>query len=646
MRMIKVESSKMKIIILCLFSFLTAFSQEGKLDRADKNYQRLGYIKASKIYQKVADKGYRSAELFEKLGNTYYFNAQYEKALHWYDELFSMEQEIRPVYYLRYAQSLQASGKSKKARKHYDRYHDLLGNAEDWSQSERYLEIIEKNSGRYTLKNLNLNTSGVDFGIAEYKDGLVFASTRDTGTIGKRKSAWDGLSFLDLYSVSYAQGSIDLNSISKIKGKANTIAHESTPVFTADGQTMYFTRNNNTSEKGGEKSEIVHLKIYRAQFIDGKWKEIEDLSINGEKFSTAHPALNTEEDRLYFVSDRTESMGATDIFVVEIRNDGSLGRVENLGDKINTSGRESFPFITERNELYFSSDGHFGLGGYDVFYVQLEGIQPSGGMINVGKPMNSEMDDVAFSINTLTHKGFVSSNRPGGHGRDDIYSFTETTDIRDVIYSRIYGRVTDADTGKPIANASIKIFANMELVKQIFTDSSGDYATEVNRNTVYTIRAEKEAYSTDEAVSETGLAEQEINFELKRDLYALFEGQDIGKALGIKNIFFDFDKWNIRPDAEVELQKILAVLEEYPRLHIDIRSHTDSRGNDAYNEILSDKRANSTMQYLVGQGIDNNRLSAKGYGESQLVNRCSNGVNCTAAEHQENRRSEFIIKVK
>ena len=646
MGMIKVESFKEKILILCLFSFITAFSQDGKLNRADKNYEQLGFIKASEIYEKVADRGYRSAELFQKLGNTYYFNAQYERALHWYDELFSMGEEVLPVYYLRYSQSLQATGKNQKAREYYDRYNELSGNTEASSQAQHYLDIIEKNSGRYTLNNLAVNTSGVDFGVAPYDDKIIFASTRDTGTIGKRKSAWDGLTFLDLYSATYQQDSVNLKSIAKLQGKVNTKAHESTAVFTSDGQTMYFTRNNNTSEKGKLRSDIVHLKIYRAQLVDGKWETIEDLSINGEGFSTAHPALSEDEDKLFFVSDRPESLGATDIFVAEIYKDGTLGRAENLGDKVNTKGRESFPFVTQRNELYFSSDGHFGLGGYDVFYVQLDGTHPSGGLINVGKPINSKMDDVAFSIDTQTHNGFMSSNRPGGHGRDDIYSFIETTDIRDVIYSRIYGRVIDADTGEPIPDASIKIFANMEMVREIKTNDSGDYATEVDRNTVYTIRAEKEGYSTDEAVSQTGLAEQEINFELKRDLYALFEGQDIGKALGIKEIFFDFDKWNIRPDAEVELQKILIVLEQYPSLYIDIRSHTDSRGNDAYNELLSDKRAKSTMHYLVDQGIDSSRLSAKGYGESELVNSCSNGVNCSAAEHQENRRSEFIVKIK
>lgn len=646
MGMINIESYNKKILVLCLFSFLMTFAQEGKLSRADKNYEQLGFIKASEIYEKVADKGYRSAELFEKLGNTYYFNAQYEKALHWYDELFSMENEVLPVYYLRYSQSLQATGNSAKAREYYDRFNELTGNNKASSQSQYYLDIIEKNSGRYTLNNLAINTSGVDFGVATYDDKIVFASTRDTGTIGKRKSAWDGLSFLDLYSGTYQQDSVNLKSLTKLKGKTNSKAHESTAVFTSDGQTMYFTRNNNTSEKGELKSDIVHLKIYRAQLVKGKWENIEDLSINAEGFSTAHPALSVGEDKLFFVSDRPGSIGATDIFVAEIHQDGTFGSAENLGDKVNTTGRESFPFITERNELYFSSDGHFGLGGYDVFYVQLEGIHPSGGLINVGKPMNSEMDDVAFSINTQTHKGFMSSNRQGGHGLDDIYSFIENTDIRTLIRSRIYGRVTDADTGEPIVNASIKLFADMELVREIYTNANGNYATEVDRNTMYTIRAEKENYSSDEAVSQTGLAEQEINFELKRDLYALFEGQDIGKALGIKDIFFDFDKWNIRPDAEVELQKILTVLEQYPSLYIDIRSHTDSRGNDAYNELLSDKRAKSTMQYLVDQGIDSSRLSAKGYGETQLVNRCSNGENCSAAEHQENRRSEFIVKIK
>lgn len=256
------------------------------------------------------------------------------------------------------------------------------------------------------------------------------------------------------------------------------------------------------------------------------------------------------------------------------------------------------------------------------------------------------MDDVAFSINIQTHKGYISSNREGGMGYDDIYGFTETKDIRELLQTQLQGTVIDKGTGVPIANGTVGLYYDDgTLFTSVVTDINGYYEVTTDRFISYAIRASKEGYSTDESYSEKGKGSQEINFELERDLYALSEGGDLAKMLGIEEIYFDFDKWNIRPDAEVELQKVFAVMEQYPTLSIAVKSHTDSRGNDAYNQSLSEKRAQATQQYLIDQGVDKRRLSAKGYGESKLINKCANGVKCTEAEHQQNRRSEFIISI-
>ena len=636
------------LVLICILPILT-YGQKTKLKQANKEYEQLGFIRASEVYEDVASKGYRSVELLQKLGNTYYFNANYEKAASWYKELFALDSSPASEYHRRYAQSLKAIGEDVASQRIFETYlnQSKNGSKTDLSVSD-YLNMIEENSGRYSIRNLPFNTPGIDFGGSINDGKLLFASTRDTGTVSKRRSAWDELSFLDIFEVNM-DSEESYGPITKVKGEVNTRFHESSAWVTKDGNTMYFTRNNTNPEHKKDKPIIQYLKIYRASLVNGKWTNVESLLINGDHYSTAHPVLNSKEDRLYFVSDRPESVGATDIFYAEIKEDGSLGQVSNAGKAINTTGRESFPFITDRDELYFSSDGHFGLGGYDVFYIQLSDDDnfSKRNLLNVGKPINSAMDDIAFSINTDTGKGFVSSNRKGGMGYDDIYSFTEIKPIKDLLKAQIKGRVTDERTREVLAKSEVSLFyEDGSLYKTVMTDAYGDYQVSIHKNVIYAIRATKEGYNTQETNILKGQSNQVVNFELERDLYALAPGGDLAKTLGIKEIYFDFNKSIIRSDAEVELQKVIVVMQKYPKLTVAIRAHTDSRGNDLYNLNLSDKRAKSTKQYLIDNGITKERLTAKGIGEFELVNRCSNEIKCNAAEHEQNRRSEFIIDVQ
>lgn len=627
---------------------LAAPGQERRLARANEKYGDYNYIDAAEIYEDVVASGFKSVELLQKLGNTYYFNARYGKAETAYAQLFELSEDVAPVYYLRYAQSLRANGKEREAKQFYDRYVKKGGMTKPLVSAKDYLQIIKENSGRYQIKNLDINTAGIDFGGGTYQNQLVYASTRDTGVIMKRRSGWDGLSFLNLYKAEIAEGGEGepdgTGESVKIKGQANSKFHESSAVFTKDGQTMYFTRNNLAPGKKSKK-ETQLLKIYRATLKDGKWANMEDLSINGDTYSTAHPALSPDEGRLYFSSDRPEAMGGPDIFYAEIDSDGSLGPVESPGGKVNTPGRETFPFVSNENGLYFSSDGHFGLGGLDVFYTDLK-KERGAHLLNVGEPVNSPFDDFAYTIDTETGRGFFSSNRTGENakGHDDIYSLLEKEKIKDLLATLIYGTVTDKDTRGPIPGASIRLLdEENKLLKEVFTDSLGNYEIEADRYKKYLIRASKEAYDTDEQLVGTTEERNEANFELKRNVVPLEPGRDLAEVLNIPIIYFDFDKSNIREDAAVELEKLVAALNRYPELKIDIRSHTDSRGSDSYNKALSGRRAQSTMEYIIGRGISKDRLTAKGHGESQLANRCGNGVKCSEEEHQANRRSEFIV---
>ncbi|MEL4307448.1 OmpA family protein [Joostella sp. CR20] len=630
---------KINLLIACLCVFM-GFSQKQKIKNANKDYEKLAFIDANDIYLDVAEKGYRSPELLKRLGNTFYFNAKYKEANQWYKELVEGENmTFEDVYLLRYAQTLRAVGENDKAKVFYDKYLEKSGTKSgDFNSTEDYLNIIDENSGRYQVEPFAENTSGIDFGGGFYNDKLYFASTRDTGSITKRTSAWDGLPFLDLYEYSASEG-----SVKKVPGSINTRFHENSACITRDGLTMYFTRTNTTPRFKEDKDALKELKIYRAHLVDGKWTNVEDLSINGDNYSTAHPALSPDEKTLYFASNRPEAIGATDIFKASLSPTGELGVVENLGETVNTRGRESFPFITDRNELYFSSDGHFGLGGYDVFYTHIttNGFTP---LINVGKPVNSDADDFAFTINTISKKGFFSSNREGGKGYDDIYTFVETKDIQELFLITAQGHVYDKETNALIPNATVALLdAELNVVQQVNTDASGAYEMRMDKRQANVLRASKTNYDAEETLVDSSVENITNDFYLQKSGFDVLDGDDLAKMLGINNIYFDFDDSKIRSDASVELEKIVSVLNKYPQLKVDVRAHTDSRGDDNYNLSLSDRRAKATVNYILSRGISSSRITGSGYGESQPLNNCGNGSNCTEAEYQLNRRSEFIV---
>ncbi len=635
------------IFSIFLLGFVSVFNaQEKKLSKADANYEQLDYVDAQKIYLAVAEKGFESEELFTKLGNSYYFNAQYDEAVKWYGRLFDLNPKTdQPIILLRYSQALKATGDNKKAKEYYNAYTANTGTEANVKTVVDYLALIQQNSGRYQLQSLEAiyDENKISFGHTKIGNKLIYASTQDSKTFLNKRSAWDGLSFLSFYEIELNDQNLAVGKPTKLKGELNSKFHESTPTYTKDGNTMYFTRSNITYQK---KENDQKLKIYRSKKKADKWEEPEELNFNSDDYSSAHPSLNSDETKLYFSSDRPGGFGESDLYVATIDENGTIGAPINLGAKINTPGKETFPFVSENDELYFSSDGHFGLGGLDVFYVKIND-NGFGNLLNVGEPVNSYADDFAYGIDETTKRGFISSNRSKTSGEfiyDNIYTFLEISPIQDMFMARIDGYVTDKQTGLPLANATIIINdSEGKIYAQLKTDEKGYYQAEINKFEAYFIKAEKEGYDTDEKVSKTNLTTQQIDFQLQQNKVAIVGGTDLAKVLNIPIIYFDFDKSNIRPDAQVELEKVFAALNEYPQLKLNIRSHTDSRGNDTYNKALSERRAESTLTYLVSKGVDKSRLKSEGLGETELVNNCSNGVPCSAGEHQKNRRSEFIV---
>lgn len=634
------------ITIISVFSF-NIYSQKAKIASADKKYENYAYIDAIKTYERVAEKGYKSVDIFKKLGNAYYFNAKLEDAAKWYGELFAMTSNLEPEYYYRYAQSLRSIGENDKANDMMKSFNQFSGNdkrAKLFEKDINYLQAIKENSGRYEIENAGINSQYSDYGTAIYLNKIVFASARDTGSLGHRKHAWTNQYFTNLYVADLGEEMLPATPY-KFDKSVNTKFNESTPTFTKDGKTMYFTRNNYLDgKKGKDGNDITLVKIYKATLENDSWANVTELPFDSNNYSTAHPALSPDEKTLYFASDMPGTIGQSDLFKVQINDDGTFGNPENLGRTINTEGRETFPFVNDENEIYFASDGHPGLGGLDIFVSKISTDATFNKVQNVGMDVNSPKDDFAYWIDTKSRKGFFSSNRDGGQGYDDIYKFLELRRL--TCEQELYGEVTDMQNKEILPDTKVSLFdSRFTAIATVNSDEKGKYSFPVECGETYHIRAQKEKYTTKEQkiiiAKENG--KTNLPIELEKEECQVTIGDDLGKCFGIKMIYFDFDKSDIRIEAALDLEKILDVMNQYPKMKLDIRSHTDSRGSLKYNEALSDRRAKSTINWLIKNGVNKNRLVGKGYGENQLVNKCSDGVNCTEDEHQLNRRSEFLI---
>ena len=637
--------------LLCSAQVLLA-QPEKELEKANEMYKNFAYVDAIRIYESIAKKGFVNQEMLESLGNSYYYNAEYKKALPWYKQLFeNPKYKIKTEYYYRYAQVLKSVGKYNDADKMMAKFAELTDDKDTravlFEENKDYQEVIQANSGRFKLNPIALNTEYSEYGPTFYGDKVVFAAATSGKASKGGVSQWTGEGFYDLYLAD--RNKQKLSNKKPLSDVINTKFNESTAVFTKDGKTVYFTRNNYVNKRlGTDKENTILLKILRAtKESNGDWGNVVEVPFNSDQYNVAHPALSPDEKYLYFASDMPGTLGGSDIFRVEILGDNKYGKPENLGNVINTPGRESFPFISKNNVMYYSSDGFPGLGGLDIFAVKFYDNGTTSKPINIGRPGNSADDDFCFIMDSDSKIGFLTSNRPGGKGKDDIYSFFEEKPLPFDCQKMLKGVLKDAKTNDVIVDGLIVLSdRTMKEVAKQKTKEDGSFAfNEVDcKELYYYLRGEKEKYETAEVKVSTD-KEGETYYEmlLKPREVAISKNTDLAKVFDIKEIYFDLNKSDIRPDAAVELAKIVEVMKEYPKMKIDIRSHTDSRASDAYNLALSDRRAKSTLEWIVKQGIERKRLTAKGYGETRLVNGCSNGVPCTEEEHQANRRSEFII---
>lgn len=626
------------LVITLILSSSLSFAQT-KL--ADKFFENYGYLKAIELYEKAVENGDNSAHVLTRLGDAYYNNSNSEKAAYWYGEALKQHKKIDAEYLYKYIQSLRSIGNYKEA----DKYFKELSAAQQGDsrlkgynpdEVDIYSKLTSKNDVIVTIENLPFNSENADFGSYVHNNKLYFASAR--GNDGKVYN-WNKEPFLDLFEVTISKnGQIEsYSSPSEINAnKINTDYHEASIAITNDGKTLYFTRDNvnKRNKLNYDKEGTTHLKIYKATLVNKQWANVVELPFNDDLFSTGHPALSVDNKTLYFVSDREGGIGQTDIYSVSINKDGTYGEPKNLGEKINTEGREMFPFISQDSTLYFSSDGYLNLGLLDIYKSNIlkeDRSEPE----NLGAPYNSGYDDFAFYTDSTNQKGYFSSNRPNGKGGDDIYSFNATQ-----CKQKIKGVTTDNRSDMILAGVTVRLIDDTgKVVEEVISQEDGTYTFVVDCNKTYTVVGSKPDYKDDQKSVITDTTDDKENIA-DLSLVPLIRDNQIV----INPIFFDFDKSNIRTDAEYELENIVDVLRKHPDMIIKIESHTDSRGPDKYNMKLSDRRAKSTRDYIISRGVEHYRIeSAIGYGETMLLNKCSNRVKCSEEEHQINRRSYFYI---
>ncbi|MDT0644386.1 OmpA family protein [Zunongwangia sp. F363] len=613
------------LILLLLICSFSGHAQYGKQKRADKLFNNLAYLEATDVYKELIANNYNFKENSLKLGDAYMKLRSPENAVFYYGDVIDSS-GISSEYYYKYAQALRGTKRYQESRDWLKKYLETGANS---VSAEEALEKDEyEPRTTYKLKKAEFNSDLSDFGAFE-KDGIIyFVSARAEGVAEKdRIYSWNGEPFLDVYQLDTAS-----MAISPVSGEINTKLHDGPLVISPDGKTAYFNRNNYLGNKEGkrDKKATNNLKIYKATLTGNVWTDVEELPFNDKSYSVGHPALSPDGKTLYFTSDMPGGIGGSDLYKVSINADGTYGLPQNLGEKINTPREEAFAFIDKDSTLYFSSTGHGGLGLMDIFRIDLkdENAEPE----NLGEPVNSNLDDFAFFKISDSNKGYISSNRDANS--DDIYSFNQLNPLI------LKGTVTDAVNDKPIASATVRLMDN-ENTQLAFleTNEDGEFSTAIARDSQFPIEAKEIKYQTFTGTVDTRNSDEKDTLVYNIQLQPVKDPEYLAE---IDTIYFDFDKYNIRPDAARELDKLVKLMtEDYPEMVIAIGAHTDKRGTNAYNDILAERRAKSTYDYLIAHGINEDRIeSYKGYGENQPAIECDR---CTREQHQLNRRALFEV---
>ena len=642
--------SKITFTIACssILSF-SAFAQEqGSLrDRANKYYNLGEYAKANSIYERLVDSKKTKESDIQRIAKGYLIINRYEEAENWYARLWSTGKMTTEDYY-DYAEVLKLQGKYAEAKQQFLKYE---------SQSDKTLDVSVQIAGCdsaalwmahptiHQIKNeAAVNTGYADFGAFPYAKGVYYTS--EPATITGAKAGMTGNAYLKLYSAEVDQDGISLKYPNVVIGELNSSEYHIGPIISNQrGDQLYVTRTYvgkdlERYQRGGLNIRKHNLELIIYTKNGDSWIP-EPFKYNDvSKFSVGHAALSDDEQVLYYASNREGGLGGVDIWYSELQADGTWGEPKNAGSEINSAADEMFPSVFG-NMLYYSSNGFAGMGGLDIF--KAEGAKSNfKGRENLKYPINSAADDFSFIIvnqlDEANSSGYLSSNRPGGMGSDDIYSFNYKKPKIKII---IEGLVIDKKTLAPINDARVSLFdLNNAIIARKLASTAGEFSFQIDPGVAFAILAEQKGYHSDSLRMDGIYALRDTVVHVKLALEPIYT---VGDKFVLENIYYDFDKHNIRPDAAKILNQLVATLRDNPTLKIELSSHTDSRGSDNYNLKLSQRRAQSAVDYLVSRGIDRNRVVAKGYGETRLVNKCKNGVACSIAEHQLNRRTEVEV---
>jgi peptidoglycan-associated lipoprotein len=652
-----------RLIASSIFISFLLFGQTARaqyvLKQADEQYNLYNYSKAAELYLQAYKK---DAKLYtaEHLANAYRLMRNYEAAEKWYAVVVGMK-DSKPANLLTYAEMLKSNMKYKEAQAQYTRYYVLSPGVDKkqlqyWTSScDSALKWLKNPIPVEVTNEQALNSIESDWGAVKYRNSVVFTSDRETKptpadtkkkspfyirfdhnntTLDKRTYGWTGNKYLNLYQQANA------DTVRSFPLMAGTDYHIGAASFTADGKEMYFTltRLPNHQVKDTARITTITLDIYSSRLdpATGEWsKPIPFIYNREERYSLGDPFISPDGRTLYFVSNMPGGMGGTDIYYCVKDEAGRWKEPVNV-TTINTSANERTPFVDAKGTIYFSTDGDKGMGGLDIFKAQRKGAG-YGTKQNLGYPVNSPQDDFAYVLVDGTSSGYLSSNRLSGKGSDDIYSFQPLA----IAGYKMEGIVYDKNTLKPISNSTVTLTKVKGIPLKVQTDVKGFFSFALTGNAEYHLRGEKTGYLTAnrDSFSTAGITPNET---LKRNLY--LEKIQLKKAIRLENIYYDLNKDAIRPDAALELDKLIKIMKDNPTIVIQLASHTDSRADDDYNMELSRRRANAAVDYITTNGdIDEARIIPRGYGETRLLNKCANGVNCTEAEHQLNRRTEFII---
>ncbi|PKP27082.1 MAG: cell envelope biogenesis protein OmpA [Bacteroidetes bacterium HGW-Bacteroidetes-2] len=619
------------IVFLLVASTSLMFAQNKDTKTADTHFDRFEYVKAAEAYQNLIKRGKADEYVYTRLADSYYLINDTKKAETFYKRVSTRPKVASETIY-NYAQTLKANGKFEESNAMMQKFAQMSPKdtrAIDFKNNPSYIPQILEGKPKFSATLMSdLNSKFSDFGVRKAGNTIYFSSARNTT---RKNYGRNQEPFLDIYEASYTNGKV--TNIQTLKGEVNTKYHEGTVAISPDGKRLYFDRNDFYNGKYKKDEEgINQLNIYFAELVDGQWKDIKPVPFNNTEYSVGHPALSPNGNTLYFVSDMPGSIGDSDIYKVSISPTGEFGTPVNLGKGINTEGKEVFPFIGDNGTLYFSSDGHLGLGGLDVFYAEKAG-DGYGEVKNIGLPINSSSDDFSFSIDDSTQEGFVSSSRGGSKevSSDNVYR------IKELCVSTIHSIVKDANNNNPLGGATVTLYdANQNKLTSKTAGADGKATFEVECDKNITVQAAIDGYESN--ATKVSTADKNVTAQL---MLRPIEELIVEDKVVLNPILFDYDKHNIKPIAALELDKLVQLMKKSPTMVIKVQSHTDTQGTDTYNKQLSNRRAQATVQYVISKGIDGNRISGEGFGESNPAVNC--GDNCTEVQHQQNRRSEFII---